>query len=224
MMRLKRLGPIARRMRNRTCSPRMPRLVSIGTASLSALLWLATVFMWVRSSWYKDVFAFRTRLTLFQAESESGHMWLERDGYAPLFPPEYDQRRRKKLPDPTAVRLGDATAFDFGDRWDMTVRYLGTPSTVWGAGSHWRFGGFAFLQALAINPDVQIPNSIRIIVVPYWMLLLGSGLLPLRCLLIEGLAMRSCDRRAAGQCGKCGYDLRASAGRCPECGEAKQIR
>jgi len=221
MMRLKRLGPIDRRMRNKTCSPRIPRLVSIGTASLSALVWLATVYMWVRSSWYVDLFAFRTQLTVFQAESESGHMWLERDGFGPLFPPEYDERRRKKLPHPIALRLSDGTADDFGDRWDMTVRFLGMPSTVWGAGSHWRFGGFAFLQALAVNPDVQSPNSIRIIVVPDWMLLLGFGLLPLRCLLIEGSAMRSRSRRAAGRCGKCGYDLRASAGRCPECGETK---
>jgi hypothetical protein len=224
MMRLKRLGSIDGRMRNKTCSPRMPRFVSIGTASLSALLWLATVFMWVRSSRYADVFAFRTRLTVFHAESESGHIWLEHDGFSPLFPPEHEERQRKELPYPMALRLGEETAGDFGDRWDMTVHFLGMPSTVWGAGSHWSFGGFAFLQALAINPDVQTPNTIRIIVVPYWVLLLGSGLLPLRCLLTEGLAMRSCGRRAAGRCGKCGYDLRASAGRCPECGEAKEMR
>jgi hypothetical protein len=55
--------------------------------------------------------------------------------------------------------------------------------------------------------------------IPYWFLLLlfGGGGLPL---ILRVRAERRRRRRLrANQCLACGYDLRGSSGRCPECGE-----
>ena len=50
---------------------------------------------------------------------------------------------------------------------------------------------------------------------PYWCPWLASGL-PLA--VAYGLRRRRMGRRGAGCCLRCGYDLRASPDRCPECG------
>jgi hypothetical protein len=59
--------------------------------------------------------------------------------------------------------------------------------------THWKSGG----RALAINA---------------WLLALAFSLLPLA----RWRSQR--DQPRVGYCGACGYDLRATPGRCPECG------
>jgi hypothetical protein len=63
--------------------------------------------------------------------------------------------------------------------------------------------------------DVHPPKTtLRQVFIPYWMISVSSALLPL------GFAVKRFRRRIpAGYCQKCGYDLRASTDRCPECGE-----
>lgn len=48
--------------------------------------------------------------------------------------------------------------------------------------------------------------------VPYWFLALAAGATALWC------AARRSSRFVRGQCSRCGYDLRATPDRCPECG------
>jgi len=59
----------------------------------------------------------------------------------------------------------------------------------------------------------------RVVVwIPYWAVVLLTALPPLWAL---HLMARREKWRQAGKCLKCGYDLRGSGERCPECGEAK---
>ena len=62
-----------------------------------------------------------------------------------------------------------------------------------------------------------LPNTANgwFVAVPHWLLLLMSSALPLYWLLV---LKRTRKRRRMGLCIACGYDLRASTGRCPECG------
>lgn len=57
----------------------------------------------------------------------------------------------------------------------------------------------------------------RALTVPYAALVAVTALLPLWWL---GLVVRARRRAGRGLCPSCGYDLRASADRCPECGAA----
>ena len=57
--------------------------------------------------------------------------------------------------------------------------------------------------------------EIRAVAVPHWVVMVGFGVLPT----VRGWRrFRRGRRRRAGCCVFCGYDLRFSAGRCPECG------
>jgi hypothetical protein len=55
--------------------------------------------------------------------------------------------------------------------------------------------------------------------VPYWFIALLTTAIPARWL---WLYRRSAQRRSRGLCLACGYDLRATAERCPECGAAPE--
>ena len=57
--------------------------------------------------------------------------------------------------------------------------------------------------------------------VPYWATALGFGALPVVWLRRK---RRSDGDRVAGRCAQCGYDLRATPGRCPECGAVAESR
>jgi hypothetical protein len=58
--------------------------------------------------------------------------------------------------------------------------------------------------------------ALRQVIVPHWLLCLAVGVLP------AAWTYRHLRARPVppGHCRRCGYDLRASPARCPECGEA----
>jgi hypothetical protein len=61
----------------------------------------------------------------------------------------------------------------------------------------------------------------RVYTVPFWLIALGFAIPPSAWLRARWRAWRRARRvrlREAGVCPDCGYDLRATPGRCPECG------
>jgi hypothetical protein len=96
--------------------------------------------------------------------------------------------------------------------------------------SRWRFLGFSgglaaggAWSSFAVGEIVNWSGSSRAtrIRIPLWMTI---GLLALLPLVRFTRARRASRRAAAGCCLNCGYDLRASPTRCPECGKHARSR
>jgi hypothetical protein len=71
----------------------------------------------------------------------------------------------------------------------------------------------------AYDGSGDVAAHIRRLIVPCWLLAASTGAWPLISLTLlvhRGIARRR--RRRAGHCQHCGYDLRATPQRCPECG------
>ena len=96
---------------------------------------------------------------------------------------------------------------DRGWRFDRAMRPLSTQSYA----GPWH--GFEMIAD--VDSGVITSRSIHALYVPHWFLLLAGLVLP--SLRYFGFG-RAGARRRKGFCIKCGYDLRASADRCPECG------
>jgi hypothetical protein len=90
-----------------------------------------------------------------------------------------------------------------------------------------RLAGVAFRTRTSVPPGnvtdatdgsqiwLTTPAMSRTLVMPLWMIVLATAALPA---LHVRRWLRRQKRRAAGLCLTCGYDLRATPGRCPECG------
>ena len=120
--------------------------------------------------------------------------------------------------------------------WGELVSDDYPPPTGW-EGTFWPFAGdtrfkgdlsggtwlgFGYERDLKSRPGLRI--DARLVTVPYWSLAVA----PLAVVGVAGWigirSVRARRRGSRGHCSACGYDLRASPGRCPECGTAAVAR
>jgi hypothetical protein len=78
--------------------------------------------------------------------------------------------------------------------------------------------GFAVFRGFNRHYLLLPPTALRGVSVPHWFVTGISGVLPALWLARHRREKLARSRSAGGLCAACGYDLRASAGRCPECG------
>jgi hypothetical protein len=86
------------------------------------------------------------------------------------------------------------------------------------AGTFWQRRGFRFVRdGPTPSPRGTVPSTETSVDVrvPHWLLLLAFAALPGVRVTRRSRATR---RGNSGLCASCGYDLRATPGRCPECG------
>src|SRR4051812_43494619 len=90
--------------------------------------------------------------------------------------------------------------------------YMGEWYKGWGVLG---FGHYAGQPRSDYLSDPSLKADDLQVIAPYWFLLILTLLLPVRW---TAPAVRARRRRGAGLCPRCGFNLRATPGRCPECG------
>ena len=173
-------------------------------SALSLLLCVAVCVLWVRSYWVEDWVKYHgpdvagLRWRRFACASGGGHVTVSwatltfRDGRRAA---AYAENQR-----PVRGWGYEARVPDGG--WDVR-------RTIWNR------MGFAARRTVA--PGRHDALDLTTLRLPHWSAALALAALPSAWTL---RLLRQRRRATAGLCRACGYDLRASPGRCPECGAA----
>ena len=108
--------------------------------------------------------------------------------------------------------------------WGLWVQSELHPTLwAWPWNSDWQYesaeGEFRIIRRLPpARAPVPVGASFHHWAVPYWLAMGVTAVLPAGFILAGLAGRRRAWRVAHGHCGCCGYDLRATPGRCPECG------
>jgi hypothetical protein len=81
-------------------------------------------------------------------------------------------------------------------------------------------GGYGYIRDPLPPGQGVVPPGVTGICLPYWFIVSAAALAPAWWLLAFRRRRVIAGRVARGCCRRCGYDLRASPGACPECGDA----
>jgi hypothetical protein len=174
---------------------------------LSLALWVATCALWVRSYQCVDSLEMRpawTPLTWWHVNSQYGSIECNVTFLTPTARDSdllIDQSREGSK----RLRLESAPLWRSG--WD----WFSQPDL------RWRWLGFAYRSEDRGGPDyaanyIYQGVKCRGFAAPDWSLAFAAGLMPLGWLVTYRRRFRK------GHCPSCGYDLRATPERCPECG------
>jgi hypothetical protein len=155
---------------------------------VSSLLFLATALVLVRSFWITDNFEWTSQYRL--------HFVAITDGRV-LFQINH------------AANGGNETVPFIHSSNSTRPR----PTGDLGMGRPVRYGGL-WIENQTVPPSATRPYPILYtdVVIPLYAAMIASCVLPIRW------GVRRYRKQLAGHCRRCGYDLRATPERCPECG------
>lgn len=200
-----------------------------GAAWLSALLFALAVLLWVRSytvaeawiwggrhpqsdrslsDWSLNCWSSQGGLGIYWEEIRYGHSSAGRPSPAPTWF-KWATDRMQTYPYVPIPQLARGSSFQFlGITLFADERSYDPPS---------------FDGATGASPGSFLARSYAA-VVPYPLLAAATVMLPLAAVIRWARRRRKLLRERTGLCSRCGYDLRASAGRCPECGQPRPAR
>jgi hypothetical protein len=176
------------------------RLLTLAAAA-SLLLCVPTVALWVRSYFISDGWMDSRADRVTMAWSERGTIFLQ-----------HTTRLSGRVATPVRAHR---------TRWELPP-VSGTPIPEPGTVRDWKFLGFHWFISIGgsatASGGVLMTPPRWTVGIPLWCVAVLSALLPLRWLL------RIRGGLGPGHCRKCGYDLRATPDRCPECGDVPAAR
>jgi hypothetical protein len=184
----------------------MKRLVWTSCGAVSFLLCLATLALWLRSYWYRDILSFgRAGGNCHLVQSLLGRIHILGNlagGCSGGF--SYSGPDRLS---PQAVWNGGMSGYPPQPEWHGGFIWQYYPGTY--------FADFSYSGPAYGRPPLR--NNHRLIVIPCWCPAILFATSPALWLIRRSRGRRR-RRIAAGLCPNCGYDMRATPQRCPECG------
>jgi hypothetical protein len=190
---------------------RLPRILLNAATAVSLVLGVATAALWVRSYRYLDYVGYdapvgRTGTSILTVNSAPGRLELVlmRCGFPAEARARYVELRSAGNPN---------ARFSAG-----VQRYRDEPWLYPVAGDPFWDAWFQYSASQDDNPPLELPGvrySTTRVTAPHGFLALLFLGLPTLAL---GRRVLGARRHAHGLCRSCGYDLRATPDRCPECG------
>jgi hypothetical protein len=172
-------------------------------SAISLLVFVLIVALWVRSNWVMDgvdeIATMPSRKLDIGARSTKGRAWISIGVYS-------------QIAGKWSLSAPKHFADDDGSRGHLYLSGVrsGLQSRGW---FHSDFGAACYRDG-SFPAAAGMPLKIQLLS-PHWFIAFLASLLPLRWAVVRTRIRRM---REAAQCVQCGYDLRASPDRCPECG------
>jgi hypothetical protein len=202
------------------------RLLNVAAAT-SLLLFLITLALWIRGYWVRDGIWYSTPTARYSVHSYRGRIWLWALSGGRAASDSIWITPAKLHGGFVLDSTPDSYLYQYlkGPKWgrlDGGPYSLEAPASGLGASS-WQALGFRYVQNNAWLPIAQVQFGYptarsTAIYIPHWAISVLFALLPLAVLF---RVLRRRHRVRHGLCAICGYDLRGSPGRCPECGALK---
>jgi hypothetical protein len=170
-------------------------------AALPLLLGAAVVVLWVRSYSRIDGVALHHGPFALSLASCPGHLTLVQATFSETKP--YEQQG--------LIKFESSEVAELEWPWDWFRSF---------ARSRYGVGGIEVGLGGSVDP-AGVRMSLRYFMLPHWLMLLTVGVVGTYA---ATPTVRSWRRNARGLCPACGYDLRASHDRCPECGAPIRLR
>jgi hypothetical protein len=167
-------------------------------AALWLLLWLATVTLWVRSYWRRDLWLSKHDYQQGSISSNRGEFTYQGVGFP------YPMRTGVRGFFSTPAQPIALVAREHPDS-DCQFRFLGIGVYRGDAREGMWFAG-------------EPPFPYTAVAVPHWLVALVLAIPPALGLMLYRRFRQRRRALAAGLCPRCGYDLRATPQQCPECG------
>ena len=170
------------------------RQVPMLLAAASLLLCFAFLALWFRSHRAGDDIGYSAGARRHYLRTGGGEMALEISTYSTdRFRPQF--------------------------RWETDPRRAGALYMI-RRDSVWKRLGFYAAQGSIGSPG-RVVGATSTVMVPMWLPAALTAPLPALWLATRTRRQRRRRRAESGLCARCGYDLRASTGRCPECGTSR---